>query len=263
MHPLWTTFRTLLLASNLLAPVFAITMAVLGHPVLGFSLGLLVYLALHWAMFKPASQWLGPVMSHLPQAAAQAREVWLTIDDGPHPEDTPRLLELLKARGAKATFFLIGHKAQKHPELVRRIREEGHGLGNHTFSHPAWSFWFYSPAGTRREIARGREAVAEAAGLPAGTPLPFRAPAGNKNPFLHACLLPGEPLAAWSARAFDTCCRDPKEVARRLLAQVKPGAIVLMHEDVTAQDGSRLAPQVLEKLLDGLEMKGLKTTLPK
>lgn len=258
----WLWFRRILLSGNLLAPVFAVGMACLGHPLVGFGLGVLVYLALHWAMFKPASQWLGPVMSRFAPSPPGAGEVWITIDDGPDPADTPALLDLLAARKAKATFFFIGEKAQKFPDLVRRAAAEGHGIGHHTFSHPAHLFWLHGPGATCSEIARGREAVRLAAGLPEGTLLPFRAPAGFKNPFMHACLAPGEPLIAWSIRAFDTKHRRADEVVRRLMQGATPGAILLMHEGVLAQEGGRLAPAVLAKLLDALEEKGMKAVVP-
>jgi len=210
----WTWFRYALLVGNLLAPVFAIGMTCLGHPIIGFGIGVSIYLALHWAIFAPTSCWLGPVVSSF--APANGNEVWITIDDGPDPQDTPAILDLLEAHQAQVTFFFIGRKAAQYPELVRRAAAEGHGIGNHSFSHPAGTMWLYPPFAIWREVNQGRAAILQAAGLESKT-LPFRAPAGNKSPFLHGALAPGEPVVAWSARAFDTLCRNPQEVVARLM----------------------------------------------
>ncbi len=258
----WLWFRKVLLAGNLLAPLFLVAMVVGGHPWLGLGIWLTLYLALHWAIFRPTSPWLGPVMTRFEPSVDRPQEIWLTLDDGPDPEDTPLVLDLLKAHDAKATFFFIGAKALQHPELVRRAAEEGHGVGHHTFSHPAHCFWLHGPGATDRELRAGRQAVATAAGLDPAHAMPFRAPSGLKGPFLHALLLPGEPLVAWTARAFDTVCRQPDTVIQRLLKDIQPGAILLMHEGVIADDGSRLAPQVLEKLLVGLAKRNLKPVVP-
>ena len=254
----WIWFRYALLVGNLLAPVFAVGMTCLGHPIIGFGVGVSIYLALHWAVFAPTSCWLGPVVSSF--APEKGDEVWITIDDGPDPQDTPAILDVLRARKAQVTFFFIGEKAAQYPDLVRRAAEEGHGIGNHSFSHPAASMWLYPPGAVAREVDQGRAAILQAAAITG--PLPFRAPAGNKSPFLHGKLAPGERVVAWSARAFDTCCREPQKVVARLMRGARPGAIMLMHEGVVARDGSRLGPQVLAQLLAELEKKGLRAVVP-
>src|SRR5579862_6569226 len=94
--------------------------------------GLLAY-----SIYVPRCQFWAPVIRALPQMDAVA----LTFDDGPHPENTPRILDILGAEGGgvKASFFVIGRRAREHPELVRRIHAEGHTLGNHTLDHAAFS----------------------------------------------------------------------------------------------------------------------------
>ncbi|MDP4780163.1 MAG: polysaccharide deacetylase family protein, partial [Akkermansiaceae bacterium] len=99
--------------------------------------------------------------------------IWLTLDDGPCPETTPAVLDLLDEHGAKATFFLIGDRAAKHPELVREIRRRGHGIGNHSWSHPRAFFWCLGPVRTWREITRCQRALTEITGE---APVWFRAP---------------------------------------------------------------------------------------
>src|SRR3546814_565195 len=108
---------------------------------LGWRVGLLLLVAVHlaflWGALRPRSAMYGPVLSHLP---VTDRRVWLTIDDGPS-DDTPALLDLLEAHGAKATFFLVGERAAARPDLVRGIAARGHGIGNHSHGHPQAWFW--------------------------------------------------------------------------------------------------------------------------
>ena len=81
---------------------------------------------------------------------ATEKELWLTIDDGPEPLQTPAVLDVLKSSGVRATFFVIGRKVRAHPDLCRRMIEEGHSVQNHTESHPAGTFWATLPARARR-----------------------------------------------------------------------------------------------------------------
>lgn len=255
LSPRMRRLRLVLITANFATPPLVITLAILGHwwaalAVLAFGHG-----PITWAVFNPSCTWLGPVITRFD---ADQPEVWLTIDDGPDPEDTPRLLEILAARGAKATFFVVGEKAERHPELCRRILAEGHRLANHTWSHPAAWQWLFPRAMLRREIDRCAQVLAD---LGAGDDLPFRATAGHKNPFLHGCLS-GPPLA-WSARGFDACHRDLAGVLGRITPDLRPGAIVLMHESGRpGPDGARFAPALLGALLDELERRGLRTCLP-
>src|SRR3546814_747229 len=113
---------------------------------LGWRVGLLLLVAVHlaflWGALRPRSAMYGPVLSHLP---VTDRRVWLTIDDGPS-DDTPALLDLLEAHGAKATFFLVGERAAARPDLVRGIAARGHGIGKHSHGHPQAWFWALGPA---------------------------------------------------------------------------------------------------------------------
>jgi peptidoglycan/xylan/chitin deacetylase (PgdA/CDA1 family) len=91
---------------------------------------------------------------------ASGKSVWLTIDDGPDPEDTPRILELLERYEAKATFFMIGTRAEKYPELVRRVVAAGHTIGTHSYSHPMAGFWWAGPQRVADELDRSLAALA-------------------------------------------------------------------------------------------------------
>ena len=104
----------------------------------------------------------------------------MTFDDGPHPVLTPRLLDMLKARGIKATFFLIGENAAEYPDIVRRIAAEGHEIGNHTWNHPQLTK--LSPAALREEIDRTSSTIAEIIGKPL---LIMRPPYGATSAYIN------------------------------------------------------------------------------
>ena len=175
--------------------------------------------------FVPSLQEFGPVVT---KYSTPERTVWLTIDDGPDPRTTPQVLALLEKYGARATFFLIGTKAAKYPGLAHMILEKGHSIGNHTQTHPKFSFWRLGPNELAREID-GFESTLSLLGLPA--PVWFRAPVGTKNPFLHPILAArGLRLVAWSARAFDTQIDDSERIVNRIKRSIRSGTIILFHE---------------------------------
>lgn len=155
------------------------------------------------------------------------REVWLTIDDGPDPDDTPRILKLLATHGARATFFLIGENAARHPDLVRTIVEAGHEVAHHTQTHPLLTFWCASPSRVGRELDECLAAL-RAVGV---TPTRFRPPAGLKNLWLGRALARrGLVCVGWSVRGLETRQDNPEAVAARLMRNLTPGAILLTHE---------------------------------
>jgi hypothetical protein len=127
-------------------------------------------------------RWFGPVIIRF---RTQKKAVWLTIDDGPHPQDTPELLRLLKKRNAQATFFVVGRQVQKYPELAQAILRDGHTLANHTQTHPVLFFWSLLETRLTKEIDQCNKALREATGEQSRW---FRAPAGMANLFLHFLL---------------------------------------------------------------------------
>lgn len=247
--------RRILLGWNAAAPFASLAVAAQGHPAGGLAL----LASAHWpwlyATLMPRCQWWGPQTRETREGA-----VWLTIDDGPDPEDTPRLLDLLDAAGAKATFFVIGDKVRRHPELARAVAGRGHQLGNHTMTHPSGSFWAYPRRAVEREVAGCQEAVREATGV---EPAWFRAPAGLRNHAVHPVLAArGLRLAGWSARGFDGVSTDADRIIARLRPGVRSGAVVLLHEDRRARDGSRPACEVLRSVLSLLAARGLQAVPP-
>jgi peptidoglycan/xylan/chitin deacetylase (PgdA/CDA1 family) len=214
------------------------------------------HLTIMAASLWPRSGLLGPNLTRLPRADSGESRVALTFDDGPDPDVTPRVLEMLRQYGAKATFFCIGFKAERHPELVRAIVEQGHSVENHSYRHSSL-FCFLGPVSMGREIDRAQAVLSAGAGW---TPRYFRAPAGLRNPWLHGVLAAREMrLVSWTRRAFDTVTRDPARVVNRLTRDLADGDVILLHDGSSARDaeGRPLVLLALQQLLDQLKRCGL------
>jgi peptidoglycan/xylan/chitin deacetylase (PgdA/CDA1 family) len=214
--------------------------------------------ALALAGFLPRSRLLGPNLVRLPVSAARRAEVALTFDDGPDPEVTPRVLDALDAAGLKATFFLIGERAARHPALAREIVRRGHAAENHSHRHST-AFGWYGLARARREIEAAQSAIADATGV---APAFFRAPFGIRNPLLDPALARiGLRYVSWTRRGFDTVARDPQRVLDRLAHRLAAGDILLLHDGVAVRprDGGVHAPAVLPALAARLAALGLRS----
>ena len=197
----------------------------------------------------PRSRWLGSNWTRLPDAAMARREFALTIDDGPDPQVTPAVLDLLDRHGARATFFCIAERARAHPALCREIVARGHSVQNHSDRH-AHTFSLLGPKRIERELAAAQHALADITGA---LPQFFRAPAGLRNPFLAPVLLRLDlQLVSWSRRAFDTVRRDPAAMLARLADRLRAGDILLAHDGHAARgdDGVALVVAVLPALLE-------------
>lgn len=204
----------------------------------------------------PRSTWLGPNWTCLPPAAAARGEIALTIDDGPHPEVTPQVLDLLDRYGVKASFFCVGSEALRYPELCKTIVARGHAIENHSQHHPH-HFALLGPAGLQREIQAAQDTFRAITGR---APVFFRAPAGLRNPFLDPVLAKlGLHLAAWTRRGFDTRSADPLVVHSRLTKGLKAGAILLLHDGNSARSsaGVPVILAVLPQLLETAAAAGL------
>lgn len=196
----------------------------------------------------PRSHWLGPNWSRLPAAATTRNEIALTIDDGPDPQVTPQVLDLLDRYAVRATFFCIGEKAARYPELCREIVRRGHAVENHS-QHHRHNFSVMGPRGMARELQAAQDTLAAITGR---RPLFFRAPAGLRNPFLEPVLARmGLRLASWSVRGFDTRVSNAERVTLKLLHGLKAGAIVLLHDGNAARTpgGSPVILEVLPAVL--------------
>ena len=208
------------------------------------------HLLLTGAGLWPRSKLLGPNWTSLPPDAARG-SVALTIDDGPDPEVTPRVLDLLDEHGAKATFFCIGERVARYPELAREVSRRGHAIENHTQRH-LHRFSLLGPRAIADEIERAQHEIGRVTGQRPGF---FRPPAGLRNPFLDPVLTRLElKLASWTRRGFDTLSREPRTVLEKLTRGLKGGDILLLHDGHAgrSRSGSLLILEVLPRLLSEL-----------
>jgi peptidoglycan/xylan/chitin deacetylase (PgdA/CDA1 family) len=178
--------------------------------------------------------------------------VALTYDDGPARESTGALLDLLRERRVPAAFFVVGARARAHPDLVKRCHAEGHLLANHSDRHSCLTN-FYRAQGLRRELEACQATLEEITGE---RPRYYRPPVGLMNPSVQPVAQSlGLELVGWQVRSLDTVTsRSPAEVARRVLARIRPGGVILLH------DGGLERQRVTEitgRILDGLEERGL------
>ena len=175
--------------------------------------------------------------------------VAMTFDDGPHPTHTPRLLDMLGARGLRATFYLIGNRVVQYPQIARRIADEGHEIGNHSWSHPFLNR--YSDARVIREIDQTTNAIFEVTGRP---PVTFRPPYGaftrRQRTWLHD--VRRLPTILWSVDPQDWRRPGANVVANRILRHSHQGAIILSH------DIHRGTIDAMPSTLDGLTARGLR-----
>jgi len=173
----------------------------------------------------------------------------LTFDDGPHPEFTPKVLALLKQYEAKATFFCIGKHIEKYPELTKAIVNEGHVIGNHSYSHSN-TIGFSNTKSWLEEIERTDQLIEKATGFKTNL---FRPPFGVTTPHLASALKTTDhSCIGWNNRSFDTFIASPKTISTRVLKQVTPGGIILLH------DKQANCIPVLEHLLQVLQSEHYK-----
>jgi peptidoglycan-N-acetylglucosamine deacetylase len=173
----------------------------------------------------------------------------MTFDDGPSPETTPRLLDILKQRNIKATFFMIGQNAERNPAIVKRILAEGHEIGNHSWTHPQLSK--LSDDRVTEEITKTQAAIKSACGY---TPVLLRPPYGaitaRQKEWIEKQI--GLSVIIWSVDPFDWKRPGASVIEQRILAGARPGAIILSH------DIHKQTVDAMPATLDALAAKGFK-----
>ncbi len=204
------------------------------------------------APFLPQWGFFLPIIS---KSQTDCNEIALSFDDGPTPETTVKILELLKKFHIKATFFVIGKKAEKYPELIRDILVAGHTIGNHSWKHDSL-LMLRNQHKLYADIHKTQQLLATF-GI---RPLLFRPPVGITNPLLKAVLQKeGLQTVTFSCRALDRGNRKIGNLAERMLKKVKKGDILLLH-DLAPQEKSDLAVLLEEMsiLFRSLKKRGLK-----
>ena len=182
-------------------------------------------------------------ITHLPHRLGNA--VALTFDDGPHPETTPYLLDILKQYGAKATFFLVGEQVSRWPEIAARIADEGHAIGIHGLHHR--TMVLQTPAQIRKDIGETVRRIEAATGKPLPFPRLLRPPYGFKTPVLaRTAGQLGCRMIAWSVdpRDYDGISADC--LVERVERKIAPGSIVLLHESPHSDSTAQALPRLLQ-----------------
>ncbi|MEF2967220.1 polysaccharide deacetylase family protein [Paenibacillus sp. M1] len=182
----------------------------------------------------------------------RVKQVALTFDDVPDPRFTPQVLQVLRKEGVKATFFVVGHRAKKYPELLRKIHAEGHIIGNHSFSHPV--FKKRSLKQFQSEILRTEKIIL---GITGYRPKLIRPPYGEINEEqVRWAKQHGYTIVNWNVDSLDWKGLDQEKVVQNVLGTVGPGSIVLQHAG--GGTGSNLTGTIeaLPEIIHTLRAKG-------
>jgi peptidoglycan/xylan/chitin deacetylase (PgdA/CDA1 family) len=206
--------------------------------------------------FHRNSLLFGPTLTRLRSAD---RAVALTFDDGPNPNATPAILDALGERDVRATFFILGRHAERWPDLVRRVADEGHALGNHGYYHR--KLHFKSPRYVRTDLELGTARIESAAG---SRPRWFRAPHGFRSPWVTPIARSlGQRTVGWSLGVWDSDRPGEDVIADRTVGGARPGSILLLHDgDGYDPDGDRTqTARALPRIIDRLSERGFRFEL--
>ncbi|MCK4569166.1 MAG: polysaccharide deacetylase family protein [Bacteroidales bacterium] len=156
------------------------------------------------------------------------KQIAITFDDGPHADITPKVLDILKLHDIKAGFFLIGKNTEKNPEIVKRMLDEGHLIGNHSWSHSNFfGFWC-----TKKVVASLRKNEDFIEGISGKRTNLFRPPFGVTNPNIaRAARLLDYAVTGWSIRSLDTMGKSNEKIIIRVVKRLKPGSVILFHDN--------------------------------
>jgi uncharacterized protein (TIRG00374 family) len=222
------------------AAVWLTAAAVLGKEVGGrpgevlVAVAVLLLMAFAWATFMPNARLFGKVVG----VGSTARPmIAITFDDGPSPEWTPGVLDALRDAGARATFFALGRQVRAHPDIARRIVDEGHELASHGDDHSL--LVFAGPRAIVHQFRAAESALADAVDGKASKL--FRAPHGFRNPFVSAIAAQeGYRMVGWHGAIFDTARPGVDAIVARCRNVLRPGAILLLHDgDGSGHGGDR------------------------
>ncbi len=166
------------------------------------------------------------------QSVSECNGILLTFDDGPDPENTPKVLDILSKYNVKALFFIIAKNAEQHPEIIRRILNEGHAIGSHTYNHNP--FMAFRTSGSYTKELKHADEVFKSLNI--NTKL-FRPPLGITNAMIRKAIdKMNYHVVAWSIRSFDTRKTPRQKVLNRICSQLQPNSIILMHDRMHEAD---------------------------
>lgn len=171
------------------------------------------------------------------------KHVALTFDDGPHKEVTPKVLDILAKYNARATFFVLGNRAEFYSEILKRVISEGHEIGNHSWSHPHLAR--LSQNEIKNQLSKTNEQIVKTAGARVGL---IRPPYGEINDAIESSV--NGPIINWSVDTRDWDTRNPNEILSEVQSQVEDGSIILMHDIYPS------TAELLTMVLDWLQKEG-------
>lgn len=242
---------TLLMKASLIFTLAAAVAVVIRPDIWRWVLAAVVIdnLILTFAGLWPRCNWVDSNWTSLPATAVARSEIAITIDDGPDPEVTPAVLDILDHYGAKVSFFCIAEKAQRYPDLCREIVKRGHSVENHSMQHK-YHLPFLLLGGWFNELNAAQQTLTNITGI---RPSFFRPPVGLRNPLLDPVLSRLDlQLVSWTRRGFDTVEKDAKVVLAKLVTGLKAGDILLLHDGKAARtlEGVPVILEVLPSLLE-------------
>lgn len=223
--------------------IFVLFLAIV-FQLVSVSIWFYVYLILFWILITAIGslhiRWNYHLNSLNSNYGVTQNEIAITFDDGPHPEFTPKVLDLLKTNNVKGTFFCIGKHIESYPELFKRIISEGHTIGNHTFNHEN-NFGFIKTKEVIKELESTNEIIEKISRLKVNL---FRPPFGVTNPRIKRGVNTiGLQSIGWSIRSFDTTSKPKKTIVESIEKNLKKGDVILLH------DTSEKSVEILEQLL--------------
>jgi peptidoglycan/xylan/chitin deacetylase (PgdA/CDA1 family) len=169
----------------------------------------------------------GFFMKSICKATTNEKIMALSFDDGPDPINTPLILDILKQHEIKASFFIIGKKISTNESLLLRIKNEGHLIGNHSFSH-SYFFDFYPTQKVTDDLNQSTTTIRKITGL---TPKWFRPPYGVTNPNIARAMRQLQMVSiGWNVRSLDTVIQDTDKLYKRVISRITPGSILLFHD---------------------------------
>ncbi|MFT3701942.1 MAG: polysaccharide deacetylase family protein [Agriterribacter sp.] len=229
----------------------ALLIALIGYhffnhiPMYVFVLLLIVYVSLlFYGSYNVRS---GFYIKTVSSSRSSKMQVAISFDDGPSPAYTPQVLEILKQHNVQAAFFCIGKRVKENEALLKKVHDDGHIIGNHSYSHDLW-FDLFSAGKMTDDLQMMNKAAQNVIGV---KPRLFRPPYGVTNPNLKKAIQRGNFIpVGWSIRSMDTVIKDTQKLLSKVTGSLKPGAVILFH------DTSKTTLDILSTFIQQTKAKG-------
>ena len=239
--------------TNIFVAVLLLMLAIANHfyfvPLFVFFFVLIIYsfILFYGSYFIQSNFYIKTICS----AQTNKKEIAISFDDGPATNYTQEILQVLKNENIQATFFCIGNRITGNEKILQQINNEGHIIGNHSYSHHFW-FDLFSSKKMLNDMALMNEITKETIGL---TPKFFRPPYGVTNPNLKNAIIKGNYISiGWNIRSMDTVINDEEKLLKKITSKIKPGAIILFH------DTSKTTLSVLPAFIHFVKSNGYEIT---